>query len=90
MDSWYNHGYTREVKTAISIPDSLFEAAERLAERLGLTRSGLYAKAVAEFVAANRESQVQQALDEIYREEDSRLDPSWMKAQAEATPTEDW
>lgn len=39
------------VKTAISIPDELFERAERIAARRGCTRSGLYAEALAEFVA---------------------------------------
>lgn len=90
MKSGYNQSYTQGVKTAISIPDPLFDAAERLAKRLGLTRSGLYAKAVAEFVAAHRESRVRQALDELYGKEDSRLDPSWAEAQAETAPVEDW
>ncbi|MEM6753148.1 MAG: ChpI protein, partial [Cyanobacteria bacterium P01_C01_bin.38] len=33
------------MKTAISIPDPLFEAAEQFAKRLGLSRSELYAMA---------------------------------------------
>ena len=34
------------MKTAISIPDEVFRSAERLAQRLGVSRSELYAKAV--------------------------------------------
>lgn len=34
------------MKTAISIPDDLFEAAERLREQTGASRSALYAEAI--------------------------------------------
>ena len=40
------------MKTAISIPDSLFTAADALARKLGMSlRSRLYATALAEYVA---------------------------------------
>lgn len=38
--------YTRHVKTAVSIPDPLFEAADRLARRRRVSRSALYAEAL--------------------------------------------
>jgi metal-responsive CopG/Arc/MetJ family transcriptional regulator len=57
------------MKTAISIPTELFENAERLAIRLQTTRSQLYAKALAEFIARHDQSllteTMNQALDEI-------------------------
>jgi metal-responsive CopG/Arc/MetJ family transcriptional regulator len=34
------------MKTAVSMPDSIFEAAEALAKRLRMSRSQLYTKAV--------------------------------------------
>ncbi len=39
------------MKTAISIPDEIFDSADALAEEMGVSRSQLYATAVAEFVA---------------------------------------
>jgi metal-responsive CopG/Arc/MetJ family transcriptional regulator len=42
------------VKTAISIPDDLFEQAERVAARRGCTRSRLYADALAALIAKER------------------------------------
>jgi hypothetical protein len=54
------------MKTAISIPDALFESADALAKRLGLLRSDLYAVAVAEFLAKHDPSQVQERLDRLY------------------------
>ena len=44
-------GYTCSMKTAISIPDTVYEHAEQLAHRLGKSRSQLYSEAVAEYVA---------------------------------------
>ena len=39
------------MKTAISIPDEVFQKAERLAQRLKKSRSQLYSEAVAEYTA---------------------------------------
>jgi len=39
------------MKTAISLPDDLFERVERCARRLKLTRSGLLAAAAREFLS---------------------------------------
>ncbi len=38
------------MKTAVSIPDDVFEDAERLADRLNVSRSRLYADAVRDYV----------------------------------------
>ena len=42
------------MKIALSIPDELFESGETLGKRLGVSRSRLYATALAEFVAKHR------------------------------------
>ena len=39
------------MKTAVSIPDDVFEEAERLATELKTSRSQLYSRALQEFVA---------------------------------------
>jgi metal-responsive CopG/Arc/MetJ family transcriptional regulator len=51
------------MKSAISIPDDVFEDAERLARRLGHSRSQLYAKALRELVARYEPDHVTAALD---------------------------
>ena len=51
------------MKTAISIPDEIFDDAERLAQRLGRSRSDLYSRAVAEYVARHSSDQVTEELD---------------------------
>ncbi len=64
------------MKTAISIPDPLFDAAESLATRLGISRSELYQRAVRAYVRAHRASVVTENLDAVYGEDDesSRVD----------------
>lgn len=90
LDVRYNLSYTRVVKTAISIPDEVFEAAEALAERLGMSRSELYATAVARYVAAMRSEGVTARLNEVYSDGGSTLDPALLRAQLQAIGTEEW
>ena len=63
------------MKTAVSIPDPVFQSAERTARRLKLSRSELYARAVAAFVEAHRSDDVTKRLDDVYKTEPSTLDP---------------
>ncbi|MBK6855456.1 MAG: ChpI protein [Microthrixaceae bacterium] len=56
------------MKTAISIPDAIFEDGERLAGRLGWSRSQLYAEAMKAFLIdhADEHDAVTVALDTLY------------------------
>lgn len=65
-----NTGYTGRVKTAISIPDDVFAAAERLASQLGWSRSQLYSQAIADFLEKEAEDDpVTAALDRLADEQ---------------------
>ncbi len=88
----YNPGYTFCMKTAISIPDRVFEAAERLAKRLGMSRSELYSKAVANYVDRNRAMGVRERLDAVYETDpvSSRLDDVIAKMQSASVEDEKW
>jgi hypothetical protein len=78
------------MKTAISIPDSIFKAAEKLASRLGFSRSELYAKAVAEYLQKHQNDGVTKKLDEIYSEESSQLDFGIQALQATSIDKDEW
>jgi metal-responsive CopG/Arc/MetJ family transcriptional regulator len=80
------------MKTAISIPDTMFEAAERMARRLGISRSQLFQQAVARFIEEQRKLGVTEALDEIYGEASAagRLDPLLSRLQLASLPREEW
>lgn len=88
----YNQCHTRGMKTAISIRDEVFEAAERTAQALGLSRSQLYTRAVSEFVARQRAKDVTARLDAVYGEDEtaSHLDPTLTALQSLSLPPEDW
>ena len=70
------------MKVALSIPDELFESAETLGKRLGVSRSRLYATALADYVASHEDRKVTARLDAVYATEESRLDTSIRRAQA--------
>jgi metal-responsive CopG/Arc/MetJ family transcriptional regulator len=56
------------MKTAISIPDDIFAAADQLARRLNKSRSELYSRAVREYVAKHSPDQVTESLDMLVEE----------------------
>lgn len=78
------------MKTAISLPDELFSAATALADRLGMSRSELYATALAEFVAKHNEREITARLDQLYATEPSGLDEVFRRAQRESIGKEAW
>ena len=78
------------MKTAISIPDSIFEAAENLARRLGISRSRLYASAVSEYIREHQNDRVTEELNEIYENESSYLDPTTKKLQYSSLEKDEW
>ena len=90
LEAGYDCSYTETMKTAISIPDKVFRAAEELSRRLRMSRSELYSQAVAAFIASHRSAGVKEKLDAIYGEEDSALDSVLAHWQALALPREDW
>jgi predicted DNA-binding protein len=77
LEDGYDSGYTSGVKTAISLPDPLFEAAEQLARQLGKSRSQLYAEALREYLERRRGEDITRRLNEIYDAEPelAELDP---------------
>jgi predicted transcriptional regulator len=80
------------MKTAISIPDEIFERAESLAKTRGWSRSELYANAVSAFVNSERFSGVRERLDAVYGDgaADSTVEPLVAKAQARSIAKEKW
>lgn len=79
------------MKTAISVPDSLFKAADTLAERLGISRSLLYQRAVERYLKAQSHDVIRESLDEVYEKDDnSRLDPAIQYLQEMSVEEDGW
>ncbi len=78
------------MKTAISLPDIVFEEAESLAKHLGVSRSELYTKALKAYLRKYNREQTLSKLNQLYSEESSEPDPILAKMQFMSLPREDW
>ncbi len=78
------------MKTAISIPDKLFMAADNYAKNVGISRSHLYAKAVAMFLEQQSTSQITKRLNDIYSTNSSKLNRSLATMQSSSMEKEEW
>jgi len=60
------------MKTAVSVPDELFARADEVAERLGLSRSEVYARALEQFLDSTEDDEdpVTAALNEVADHQD--------------------
>lgn len=80
------------MKTAISIPDPLFKAADKLAASLGISRSELFQRALKQMLEKHEASDITAALNAVYGRPDvpRKLDPVLAKLQFASLPKEDW
>ncbi len=78
------------MKTAISLPDPVFQEAETLAQKLGMSRSELYTHALKAYLRRYNQERILSKLNEVYSEESSELDPVLAKMQFMSLPREDW
>ena len=56
------------MKTAVSIPDEVFEGAERFARRTKKSRSRIFSEALKEYLARHTPEQVTEAMDKALEE----------------------
>ena len=78
------------MKLALSIPDELFDSAETLSRRLGLSRSRLYATALEDFVAKHQAQKVTERLNAVYASQDSQVDRATRRLQARSLSENPW
>jgi metal-responsive CopG/Arc/MetJ family transcriptional regulator len=78
------------MKVAVSIPEELFDSAESLGKRLRVSRSRLYATALAEFLAKHQGSKTTERLNRVYADEASRLEKPLRRLQARSIGSERW
>ena len=78
------------MKTTISLPDAIFSRAEATAKKLGITRSQLFAKAIAEFLELTRSEDVTGRLNEIYSGMRAKLNPALHRAQLKSLDKHSW
>ncbi len=82
------------MKTAISLPDTLYEDAERTAKSMGIPRSQLVAKALEEFITHHKRESITEKYNEIYSQitskDISRIESINIKNLRELTKNDTW
>ena len=84
------HGYTNGMKTAISLPDAVFRAAERQAKRSQKSRSQLYADALAEYLSRHAPEEVTDAMNRVVDQLDEPRDPFVLAAARSVLERVEW
>jgi predicted transcriptional regulator len=78
------------MKTAVSLPDELFRHAEATARRLRVSRSELYAKAIAAFLKQQDATAITERLNDIYSRQPAKLDTGLHRAQLRSLEKDVW
>jgi predicted transcriptional regulator len=78
------------MKTAVSIPDDLFRKAEAAARRLRVSRSQLYAKAIAELLNRQQCDAITERLNDVYSGRTAKVDPALNRAQLRSIEKDSW
>lgn len=78
------------MKIAISLPDPLFAAAEELAGQMQVSRSQLYAQALADFLERRNQASVTERLNAVHGVSAEGLEPALAAAQTRVLTREAW
>ena len=78
------------MKLDISIPNPIFQAAEDLAKKMGVSLSELYTAALNAYVAEHQKENITETLDQIYADEPSTLELELIKMQVVSLEAEEW
>jgi metal-responsive CopG/Arc/MetJ family transcriptional regulator len=78
------------MKTAVSIPDDVFEGAERLARRTKKSRSQMFSDALREYVARHTASEVTEAMNRVCAELGDPKDPFIAAATRRVLERSEW
>ena len=78
------------MKVAVSIPDPIFAKAEALAKRSKLSRSRLYAQALAAYVERHTDDEITEAMEAVLNEVGNEADPFLREAARQALAHTEW
>lgn len=78
------------MKTAISIPDSLYKKVERAVKRMSVSRSRFFTLAVEEYLERHYPSQVTEKLNSVYDNKPSEIDVKLLQMQSGSIEKEEW
>ena len=83
-------GYTAGMKTAVSIPDDVFEKVERFARRAKRSRSEVVSAALREYIARHASDEVTDAINRAVDENGEERDPFVSEAARRILEKTEW
>jgi metal-responsive CopG/Arc/MetJ family transcriptional regulator len=86
----FGPGYTSSMKTAVSLPEQVFRAAERHAKRARKSRSQLYAEALSEYLARHSPDEVTEAMNRVVEQIEEPIDPFVTRAGRRILERTEW
>lgn len=78
------------MKTSVSIPDEVFQEAERLAAELRTSRSQLFSRALREFAARHAPERLTEAMDLVVDEVGTEVDKFSRRASRHVLEPVEW
>jgi len=78
------------MKTAISVSDDVFQLSEKLAKKLKVSRSKVFAMGVKKLAEEYDDDEIIARINKVCEETDTSLDPFWKEAQGRVLPKEKW
>ena len=78
------------MRMAVSIPDEVFEEAERLAAELHISRSELYSRALKEYVARHAPGHLTEAMNRVIEEVGGDVDEFTQRAARQVLEQVEW
>lgn len=78
------------MRIAVSVPDDVFESAERLARRERRSRNDIYSAALREYVARHSPDEITGALDRVVADIHQPIDPFVSEAAARLLEHSSW
>lgn len=78
------------MKTAISVPNDVFELSEKLAKKLKVSRSQIFAMGVKKLGEEYDDDKITEKLNKFYENERAEIDPVIMKMAALSLPKDEW
>jgi hypothetical protein len=78
------------MKTAISVPNDVFELSERLAKKLKVSRSKIFAMGVEKLGKEHDEEEIIANINRVCEKVDTSLDPAVRQYQSRTAKRENW
>ena len=78
------------MKTAISVPTDIFQLSDRLAKKLKISRSAVFALGIKKLGEELDEDDLIARINAVCAEVDTSIDPFWKEVQSRVLPKDKW